>query len=105
MRLATRAAFALLITLVGVPAALAQVTPGHPRVEQALELARVWLEAQRAYEQIPGLSAAIVHDQQVLWQGGYGFADLAAKRPAAPDTIYSICSISKLNCSNTGVLA
>jgi len=74
----------------------AQVSPAHPRISQALELARVWLEAGRAYDQIPGVSAAIVHDQQVLWIGGFGYADAAAKRPAAPDTIYSICSISKL---------
>lgn len=74
----------------------AQAPSQHPRVAQAVELARVWLEAQRAYEQIPGVSAAIIHDQQVLWTGGYGFADLASRRAAGPDTIYSICSISKL---------
>jgi len=85
----------LVVTIHGWPAA-GQVAPEHPRVAQALEVARVWLEAQRAYDQIPGVSAAIVHDQQILWAGGYGHADLAAKRPAAPDTIYSICSISKL---------
>jgi CubicO group peptidase (beta-lactamase class C family) len=80
----------------GAHAASAQAPAEHPRVAQALELARVWLEAQRAYDQIPGVSAAIVHDQQVLWTGGYGFADLAAQRAAGPGTIYSICSISKL---------
>jgi CubicO group peptidase (beta-lactamase class C family) len=67
-----------------------------PRVVSALELARTWLEAQRAYDQIPGVSAAIVQDQQVLWSGGFGQADLASGRPAAADTIYSVCSISKL---------
>jgi CubicO group peptidase (beta-lactamase class C family) len=67
-----------------------------PRVVSALELGRTWLEAQRAYDQIPGISAAIVVDQQVLWSGGFGQADLAAARPATADTIYSICSISKL---------
>jgi CubicO group peptidase (beta-lactamase class C family) len=74
----------------------AQAPVVHPRVGQALELARIWLEAQRAYDQIPGISAAIVHDQQVLWTGGYGFADLSDQRAAKADTIYSICSISKL---------
>jgi CubicO group peptidase (beta-lactamase class C family) len=68
----------------------------HPKVAAALEVARVWLDAQRDYEQIPGLSAAIVHDQDVLWVGGFGYADLARKAPAGADTIYSICSISKL---------
>ena len=67
-----------------------------PRVIQSVELARTWLEAQRAYQQIPGISAAIVHDQEVLWDGGFGQADTAAARPATADTIYSICSISKL---------
>jgi CubicO group peptidase (beta-lactamase class C family) len=67
-----------------------------PRVASALELARTWLEAERAYERIPGISAAIVHDQEVLWEGGFGSADTAAGRPASADTIYSICSISKL---------
>jgi CubicO group peptidase (beta-lactamase class C family) len=67
-----------------------------PRVLQALDLAKAWVEGQRAYMQIPGVSAAIIHDQEVLWSGGFGSADLAAKRPATADTIYSICSISKL---------
>jgi CubicO group peptidase (beta-lactamase class C family) len=67
-----------------------------PRVTSALELARTWLEAQRAYDQIPGVSAAIVVDQQELWSGGFGQADLASGRAASADTIYSICSISKL---------
>jgi CubicO group peptidase (beta-lactamase class C family) len=67
-----------------------------PRVAAALELARTWLEAQRAYQQIPGVSAAVVHDQEVLWSGGFGLADVTAGRPADAETIYSICSISKL---------
>jgi CubicO group peptidase (beta-lactamase class C family) len=67
-----------------------------PRVVSALELARTWLEAQRAYDQVPGISAAIVSDQTVLWSGGFGDADREAGRPASADTIYSVCSISKL---------
>ncbi len=85
----------LIVALIGWPTA-GQAPAEHPKVAQALELARVWLEAERAYDQIPGVSAAIVYDQQVLWAGAYGFADLASERPAGPDTIYSICSISKL---------
>lgn len=77
------------------PAAAAAVA-SDPRVVAAVELARTWLEAQRAYEQIPGVSAAVVHDQQVLWAGSYGLADLASGRPATTDMICSICSISKL---------
>ncbi|HET6591548.1 MAG TPA: serine hydrolase, partial [Xanthomonadales bacterium] len=61
-----------------------------------LALAERWLAAQRAYDRVPGLSAAIVHDQELLWSGASGYADLGSKRPASDDTIYGICSISKL---------
>jgi CubicO group peptidase (beta-lactamase class C family) len=55
-----------------------------------------WLDAERAFKRLPGVSAAIVVDQNVIWQGGFGYADLARQTPATPSTLYSICSISKL---------
>jgi CubicO group peptidase (beta-lactamase class C family) len=84
----------LLLVAVAVPLVAADDLP--PSTAQALELARVWLDAQRAYEQIPGMSAAIVHDQKILWSGGTGHAEPATNRAATADTLYSICSISKL---------
>jgi len=66
------------------------------RLDNELALAERWLEAQRAYDRVPGLSAAIVHDQELLWSGASGLADMGSKRPASDDTIYGICSISKL---------
>jgi CubicO group peptidase (beta-lactamase class C family) len=68
----------------------------HPRVKQASDLLAAWLDAQRGYEQIPGLSAAVVYDQQLVWSGGFGYTDLERKAPATAQTVYSICSISKL---------
>jgi CubicO group peptidase (beta-lactamase class C family) len=85
----------LFLALSNLPAH-GQSPANNPRVKSALDVVKVWLEAQQAYEQIPGISAAIVYDQQVLWSGGYGFADLDRKGPATASTIYSICSISKL---------
>jgi CubicO group peptidase (beta-lactamase class C family) len=61
-----------------------------------LALVEMWLEAQRAYDRVPALSAAIVDDQELLWSGASGYADLASQTPAEADTIYGICSISKL---------
>jgi CubicO group peptidase (beta-lactamase class C family) len=55
-----------------------------------------WLSAQRAYDRVPGLSAAVVHDQELLWSGASGLADLHTGQAAQTDTIYGICSISKL---------
>lgn len=68
----------------------------HPRVRQAAELLDVWAEAELAYNEIPGASLAVVHDQERLWAKGWGMARPEAGTPATPETIYSICSISKL---------
>jgi CubicO group peptidase (beta-lactamase class C family) len=62
----------------------------------AFNLIEVWLEAQRDFEKLPGITAIIVKDQQVLWKGGYGMANIEEQIPADPSTLFSICSISKL---------
>jgi CubicO group peptidase (beta-lactamase class C family) len=56
----------------------------------------VWLEGQKDYDRLPGLSVAIVQDQEVIFSKGYGYADVEKKVPMSPETICSICSISKL---------
>lgn len=73
-----------------------QTIKNHPDIISALELIELWLDAQRDYEQIPGISAAIIHDQELIWSGGFGFTDLDKKNVTTSQTIYSICSISKL---------
>lgn len=85
---------ALLLAAIAAVNVVADDKP--PTTAQALELARLWLDAQRAYDEIPGMSASIVHDQTVLWSGGSGQADPATNRAATADTLYSICSVSKL---------
>jgi CubicO group peptidase (beta-lactamase class C family) len=84
-------------TAVALATAAASATlNGDARVSSAIKLAEVWFDAEMAYKAIPGLSAAVVHDQEVVWSRGFGFADVERKIPARPDTLYSICSISKL---------
>ncbi|MBK6404110.1 MAG: beta-lactamase family protein [Holophagales bacterium] len=67
-----------------------------PRVVQALTLLETWAGAEQAYRRLPGVSMAVVHDQQLLWSRGFGDAHVETKAPATPSTMYSICSISKL---------
>lgn len=74
------------------PQALAR----DPRVAQALRLLEAWADAETAEKRLPGVSMAVVHDQQLLWSRGFGYAQLEPKVAAAADTMYSICSISKL---------
>ncbi len=67
-----------------------------PRVVTAIDFAKTWLDAQRDYDRIPGISVGVVHDQDIVWSHGFGSADVESETPATPQTIYSICSISKL---------
>jgi CubicO group peptidase (beta-lactamase class C family) len=68
----------------------------HPEVKGALRAIDAWVEGVRTYDRIPGVSVGIVLDQDLIWSNGYGYSNLEKKRPADADTLYSICSISKL---------
>jgi len=74
----------------------AQTVAEDPGVQEALTLLDLWIESQVAYGEIPGATAAVVHDQELVWAKGYGYANREEGIPATPSTIFSICSISKL---------
>ena len=85
--------------LCGRTASWAQQAPwpdSYPRLGQAMRLFGEWLDAKATFERWPGVSVGLVVDQKLAWSKGLGYADLARKVPATPDTIYGICSISKL---------
>jgi len=63
---------------------------------EALILIEVWLDAQKDYDKLPGITASIISDQELLWSGAYGMANIEDNVKAEPKTICSICSISKL---------
>ena len=69
---------------------------GKKDYTEAFNLVEVWLEAQKDYEQLPGLTAIVVEDQEVLWCGAYGLSNVEKNIKAEPSTLCSICSISKL---------
>ncbi len=67
----------------------------HPEVASAIALYEIWVAEQMTYRHQPGLSVGIVHDQELVWSRGFGVADVAEQRPAGPDTVYRIGSVSK----------
>jgi len=68
----------------------------HPEVQGALAAIDAWIQGVHRYEKVPGLSVGIVSDQDLIWDNGYGYSNLETERAADADTLYSICSISKL---------
>jgi CubicO group peptidase (beta-lactamase class C family) len=65
-------------------------------VADAIAAWEAWIEYQLAIARIPAASVGIVHDQELLMARGIGLANPDTGSPATADTIYSICSISKL---------
>jgi CubicO group peptidase (beta-lactamase class C family) len=76
-------------------------TPGIAQVkrvdyQEMLPIIDMWLDGQKDFDRLPGISVAIVQDQEILFSKGYGYADVEKKIPMSAETICSICSISKL---------
>lgn len=70
-----------------------------------------YLESLRQQAGIPGLSALIMQDQRVVWEQGFGLADVEASVRATPDTAYHIAGLTEsfaatllLQCSERGTL-
>ena len=68
----------------------------HEPVASSIDLLSAWIESQMAYSGQPGLSIAIIRDQDIVWSKGFGHSDVALETPAEPSTIYRIASITKL---------
>ena len=63
---------------------------------EALRFVDAWLDGVQAYQHIPAISAGVVAGDRLVWEKGYGTIDAGHTVAATPQTIYSICSISKL---------
>ena len=67
----------------------------HPLVASNLRLLEVWLQAEMDYRDQPGYVIGIVYDQELIYAKGFGYADVATKRPMTTDTVFHIGSQSK----------
>lgn len=63
--------------------------------DEALTQFEAELETLRQEMLIPGMSAAVVQDQELLWARGFGYADPARGIPATADTPYHLASVTK----------
>jgi len=89
-------ATALLLMSISVVARAEVNLQEQPEVADALTVLDMWIQQHVAYRGVPGLSIAVVFDQDIVWAKGYGYSDLENKIPATPSTIYRIGSITKL---------
>jgi len=66
------------------------------KVASGIRVFESWTQSQMAYSGQPGISVAVVKDQEVVWSRGFGYADEEEGIEATPESIYRIASISKL---------
>jgi CubicO group peptidase (beta-lactamase class C family) len=106
------------ISALAIAAALAlALSSSAPHAAQSsdrdhrLTLFTRYLEPLRVQATIPGLSAAIVSGGRILWESGFGYADVEHRVPATGDTPYPVASITKtfastllLQCVENGTL-
>lgn len=73
--------------LAAVAPVSAQTTP-HSLFER-------YLESLRMQAGIPGLTAAVVREDQVVWEGGFGYRDVENLLPAFPDTPFPVADLTQ----------
>ncbi|MAU64224.1 MAG: hypothetical protein CMC38_07805 [Flavobacteriaceae bacterium] len=61
---------------------------------EAFQLIEYWLDAQKDYENLPGLTAMIGNENGAVWTGAFGMAN--ENDAMNIENTFSICSISKL---------
>jgi serine beta-lactamase-like protein LACTB, mitochondrial len=89
----------LAVLLAGAPAALAQAPVPSPAATsldpaRASAIENLVREAMEGLG-LPGLSAAVAVDGQLVWTGTFGVADLENEVPVTPSTMFRLASVSK----------
>jgi len=66
------------------------------KVKAALARIDARIERECQSNEFPGLSVAVVHDQETIWTRSFGYADVEREIPTSPQTVFKIGSVTKL---------
>jgi CubicO group peptidase (beta-lactamase class C family) len=91
-------AFLFAVSLVAPADATAQAAAKpslSPRLAKTIARARTIVRDSLAANGSPGVSIAVAVDGKVVWEEGFGFADLEQRVPVTPETKFRIGSVSK----------
>ncbi|MGJ8681069.1 serine hydrolase [Paraglaciecola sp.] len=71
------------------------VTP-EDALSSRFRAVEAFIDANLTKESVPGSAIGIVHDQELIWSHQFGVESYATNKPVSNDTLFSICSVSKL---------
>jgi CubicO group peptidase (beta-lactamase class C family) len=66
-----------------------------PATADDFDRARAEIRDVMAIHNIPSVVVAVAHNGKIIWEEGFGWADVAKRIPATTHTPYSLASISK----------
>ena len=66
-----------------------------PELKSTVGLLDSWIASQVEYQQLPGLSIAVLYGNDLVWSRAYGLADLQKKAPMTTESVFRIASITK----------
>jgi CubicO group peptidase (beta-lactamase class C family) len=69
--------------------------PTQPEISNPIQLFEQKLESKRKALRIPGMSVAILKEQEIIFKKGFGYADIENQIPATENTPYNIASLTK----------
>jgi CubicO group peptidase (beta-lactamase class C family) len=73
-----------------------EVQMSQARNPMSVEALETFIQEKAETNNVPGLSVAVAKDDRVVWERGFGFADLASSTPATPSTSYLWFSMTKI---------
>ncbi|MEO1135091.1 MAG: serine hydrolase domain-containing protein, partial [Pseudomonadota bacterium] len=84
------------VCLFALSATSLQAQTAEDALASRFRAAEAMIDARLAKESVPGAAIGIIHDQSLIWSHNYGVEDLDTGAPVTGDTLFSICSVSKL---------
>ncbi len=71
-------------------------THSPQKYEQTIKLLNSFIQQELADKELSGITIALVDDQQIVWQQGFGFSNPATQTPITSETVFRVGSVSKL---------
>lgn len=93
----TRVAFVLFLLISALPVSAQKIaSPSSGKIQaDKIKDIEAAISAEMSRYNIPGLSVALVTNQKLGWEYGYGLADLENSVPVKTGTVFRLASISK----------
>lgn len=88
----TRILVLAMLLLQGPPTG-GQAEPGA--ASNPVDAVRVRINALVAEKKVPSMAVAVVHRGKIVWEEGFGWADVEKRIPATPETVYTLASVGK----------